>query len=316
MHAICTGVIVADIFSSAVGSPPEAGQLILAEKFLLSAGGGAVNTAACLGRIGAPARIVGRVGHDLFGDFVVADLERRSIDPSWVMRSQTHPTSTTFVLNVKGHDRRYIHTIGANGDLVAEDVVPALDDAAVLYVGGYLALPGFDAASLASLFRLAQQRSIATILDVMIPGGSRQPLDGIREALPYADMFLPNQDEARALTGEESPRRQAALLADLAPRCTVVITRGNNGLLARRGRQTWEAGAYEMETVDESCAGDAFAAGLITGLMERWPFETSLRFASALGASCTRALGCTEGVFERDESLRFIERVPLEIHTQ
>lgn len=307
---------MADIFSSTVSSVPEAGQLMLSDRFLLSAGGCAVNTAACLRRIGTPARIVGKVGDDRLGDFVAADLERRSIDTSLLTRSRTHSTSATFVLNVKGDDRRYIHTMGANADLRTEDVESTLDGAAVLYVGGYLALPGFDAASLAKLFRTARERSIATVLDVMIPAGSRFPLDSIREVLLHTDVFLPNQDEARALTGEESHYLQAAILADLSSACTVVITRGRNGLLARRGPQTWEAGAYEMEAADESGAGDAFAAGVITGLMEHWPLETSLRFASALGASCTRGLGCTESVFERDEALRFMERVPLEIHTK
>jgi sugar/nucleoside kinase (ribokinase family) len=317
VYAVCAGILVADIFSSPLDTVPPEGQLVLADSFLLNAGGCAVNTAACLRRTGNSVRVIGKVGRDLFGDFVLNDLTRLGIDPSGVKRSESYPTSTTFILNVKGQDRRYVHVIGANSDLRADDVEPAtLDDAGVLYVGGYLAMPGFDCAGLARLFKMAKQRSILTVLDVIIAADRQLGLDAVREALPYTDVFLPNQDEARALTGEESPDGQAEILASHAPGCTVLVTRGAEGVLARKGNEIWESDVYSMKTIDESGAGDAFAAGIIAGLMEKWPFEKVLRFASALGASCTRTLGCTAGVFTHDEALRFMDEVPLEIRTR
>jgi sugar/nucleoside kinase (ribokinase family) len=68
-----------------------------------------------------------------------------------------------------------------------------------------------------------------------------------------------------------------------------------------------------MNSVDGSGAGDAFDAGFITGLLEGWPVEKTLQFASAVGASCTRSLGCTAGVFDFDEAVCFVEEHPLEI---
>ena len=59
--------------------------------------------------------------------------------------------------------------------------------------------------------------------------------------------------------------------------------------------------------------GDAFAAGFLTGRLQGWPLEYSLRFASAVGASCTRALGCIAGVFSYHEAVAFVDREPLEI---
>lgn len=317
MYAVCAGILVADIFSSPLDAVPAEGQLILADEFLLNAGGCAVNTAACLRRAGISVRVIGKVGRDLFGDFVLNDLQRLGIDPYGVKRSDTHPTSSTFILNVKGQDRRYIHMLGANSDFQAADVDPAVfEDARVLYVGGYLAMPAFDCAGLARLFHMAKERSMLTVLDVIIAADRRLTLDDVREALPYTDVFLPNQDEARALTGEELPEGQAEILSTEAPGCAVLITRGAKGVLARKGNKIWESEVYSTETVDESGAGDAFTAGVITGLVENWPFDKVLRFASAMGASCTRALGCTAGVYTRDESLRFIEDVPLEIRVR
>ena len=314
MDAVCVGILVADIFCSPIDSVPGPGDLTLADGFLLNAGGCAVNTAACLRRAGRQARVIGKVGDDLFGDFLVSDLKRLGIDPGGVRRSSKLPTSSTFILNVRGQDRRYIHLIGANADLSDADVRPSdLEGASVLYVGGFLAMPGFDAAGLARLFRTARQESVRTVLDVMVAAGRRVSLADVEEALPYTDVFLPNEDEARALTGEESPLDQMACLARINPECSIVITRGDRGLLARHDGQVWDVGTYRLDTLDESGAGDAFAAGIVTGLAGGWPFERKLQFASAMGASCTTALGCTAGVFHYDEAMEFIERNPLEM---
>ncbi len=125
--------------------------------------------------------------------------------------------------------------------------------------------------------------------------------------LPHTSFFLPNEDEARRLTGIADVRGQAEALSRINPDCCVLITRGVRGSIARRGGEWIETPAYRVESIDESGAGDAFAAGLITGILKQWPLPSILRFASAVGASCTRALGCTEGVFTFEEAVRFLE---------
>jgi len=314
MDVICLGILVADIFASPINSLPAAGELKVTDRFLLSAGGCATNTAACLRRLGRKVNIIGKVGKDLFGDFVLEDLERLGIGASHVKRSHTHATSATFIVNVQGEDRRYIHTIGANADFSLADVdYSVLDGSGALYVGGYLAMPRFGSDDLARLFLEAKKRSLTTVLDVVIPGGSSVSMEQIKPVLAYTDVFLPNDDEARALTGQVDPIGQADYLVRLNPDCTVVITLGSRGALARQGAEVIQAKTFEMESVDESGAGDAFAAGFITGLLENWPLDHTLRFASSVGASCTRALGCTEGVFRFDEAQSYIAENPLDI---
>jgi sugar/nucleoside kinase (ribokinase family) len=282
--------------------------LKLTERFVLGAGGCAANTAACLRRLNRTVAVLGKVGPDFFGDFVIADLERLGIDAGLVQRSKTHHTSETFILNVQGQDRRYLHYTGANADFSVADVDPAvLDSARVLYVGGYLGLPGLDAQEFAGFFRKAKQKSLTTVLDVVAPVGATGLLERVEPLLPYTDYFLPNQDEAQALTGQREPRLQAEALAKFNPDGAVVITRGPKGALTLRRGEFIETKSFPMQVVDGSGAGDAFAAGLITGLLEGWPLEEALRFASAVGASCTRAVGCTAGVFHFEEAVEFIE---------
>jgi sugar/nucleoside kinase (ribokinase family) len=314
MEVICLGILVADIFAHPVESLPEPGQLGLTERFLFGAGGCATNTAACLSRLGRPVKVLGKVGNDPFGNLVIEDLNRLGLDASSVARSQTHPTSGTVILNVLGEDRRYIHCIGANADFSFSDVDCALlDGARALYVGGFMGLPRFGTDDLDRLFRAAKQRSLMTILDVVAPPGTSVSREQVSQMLAFTDVFLPNDDEAQVMTGIREPAAQAEYFAGINPECCIVVTQGRRGALARRKHELMQVGTFAMNSIDESGAGDAFAAGFITGMLEGWPLERTLRFASAVGASCTRALGCTEGVFRFDEALTFIAEHPLEV---
>jgi sugar/nucleoside kinase (ribokinase family) len=80
--------------------------------------------------------------------------------------------------------------------------------------------------------------------------------------------------------------------------------------LTRCGTALIETAPLQVESIDESGAGDAFAAGFITGLLENWPIDDILCFAGAVGASCTRALGCHEGVFRFDEAVQAMTAPP------
>ncbi len=307
MDVICVGILVADIFANPIDSLPKAGELKTTDGYLLSAGGCATNTAACLRRLDRSVTVIGKVGEDVFGDFVLSDLQRLGIDVAHIRRSRTRPTSATVIINVRGDDRRYLHVIGANSDFTLSAVdASVFENSRVLYVGGYLAMPAFGAADLKHLFREAKKRSLTTVLDVVIPAGSPVSLAAVEPALPYTDYFLPNEDEAYRLTGRRNPDEQADSLARRNPACTVVITQGPRGSLTRNGDRLIQTPAFTMESVDESGAGDAFTAGFITGLLEGWSLEYTLRFAAAVGASCTRALGCTNGVFRFHEAVAFL----------
>lgn len=313
MDIVCLGILIADIFASPIDSMPAAGELRPVDRYLMSAGGCASNTAACLRRLGHKVSVIGKVGTDILGDFVVKDLERLEVDTSAVRRSATHPTSNTYIINVRGEDRRYLHCVGANADFHLSDVdFKTFDGRRALYVGGYMMMPGFGPQALAALLQEAKARGLMTVVDVVIGGGTHPGWEQIEGVLPWTDLFLPNNDEACLLTGKEYPSEQAAALGRLNPKCTVVITLGKRGALVRRENKTLSAPAYQVPSIDESGAGDAFAAGFVTGMLENWGLEQTLSFASAVGASCTRALGCTDGVFRFDEAMDFIAKNKLD----
>ena len=235
MDVACVGILVADIFASPIPRLPGEGELTTTSGFVTSVGGCAANVAVALRILGSTVTIAGKVGTDMFGDFVISDLRRHGIGVEHIRRTPNQSTSGTVIFTVRGEDRRYLHSIGANADFTLDDIdYSLLDDVRVLYVGGYLAMPSFAPEQLARLFQEAKRRGLTTVLDVVMPAGASFGIQHVAPALPYTDYFLPNQDEAARLTGHADARVQAECLSVLTPEGAVVITRGPHGSIARR----------------------------------------------------------------------------------
>jgi sugar/nucleoside kinase (ribokinase family) len=299
-RVLCAGILVGDLFVPPLPRVPAAGELLVTDDFLMQAGGCAANVAVALSKLGVDSRVVGKVGRDSFGDFVISTLAEHGIDVSFIGRSETMGTAKTVIVPVAGDDRRYIHTVGANADLTGRDFAhAAMAGIDVVYLGGYLVLPGLLPRAVVELFETAHHASARTLLDVVLPGDTNASMDDLRRILPSVDYFLPNYDEARDLTGEHDPERQAARFNDAGAE-TVIITMGAEGVLARTASDSRRVAAPRVDVVDGSGAGDAFAAGLIVGILEGWPLDRSLRFASEVGALACTALGCTDGIPDRE----------------
>ena len=210
-------------------------------------------------------------------------------------------------MNVKGEDRRFIHTVGANTGFVAADLDAVLQSAPrVLHIGYFLILPNLDAHELADRFRRARAAGTLTLLDVATPGPGAY-LDRLKVVLPETDIFVPNTDEAELILGETDPVRQARIFRDMGAR-KVVITLGDRGVISFSDSLQVRLGVYPVDYVDGSGGGDAFNAGYILGLLEDRPELECLKLASAVGASCVRAVGTTDGVFSRHEAEDFLGR--------
>jgi sugar/nucleoside kinase (ribokinase family) len=311
-EVVCAGIIVADHVCSPISHLPAAGELVTTDCLMLTIGGCAANAAVDLGKMGVRAAVAGRVGGDVFGRVVADMLRGEGVDVAAVKVSAMADTSQTLIVNVAGQDRRFIHSFGANADFQAADIpLDRVKECRVLYLGGYLVMPRVDQDELAALFQTARRMGVKTVLDVVVPGPGVY-LSRLERLLPHVDVFLPNDHEGQLITGEADPFRQADLFRRLGAR-TAVITRGAEGSVLVSDRVRLRAGVFEVPLVDASGGGDAFDAGYIYGLLQGFDEEDCLRVASALGASCVRAIGTTPGVFTKPECEAFLREHILKI---
>jgi sugar/nucleoside kinase (ribokinase family) len=305
VEVLSAGIIVADHVSSPISHLPAAGELVTADRLILTIGGCAANAAVDLVKMGVRTAVVGRVGGDIFGRVVADMLREHGVDVSSVTVSGKLDTSQTLIVNVAGQDRRFIHTFGANAEFSAADIpMERVLRSRVLYLGGYLVMPNVRYDELAQTFARARKAGVKTVLDVVTPGPGDY-LPHLEKLLPEVDVFLPNDHEAALITGQTEPVRQAEAFRRLGAG-TVVITMGERGAVLVTESVRLRAGVYSVPFVDGSGGGDAFDAGFIYGLLNNRTPEDCLRVASALGASCVRAIGTTPAVFTRDECEAFM----------
>lgn len=312
LDVLCAGIVVADHVCTPITHLPAAGELVKADGMLLTIGGCAANAAVDLGKMGVRAAVAGRVGGDVFGRIVADLLREHGVDVTSLQVSAGADTSQTLIVNVVGQDRRFIHTFGANAEFSAADI--PLDRATrcrVLYLGGYFIMPNVRQDELAAVFAAARKEGVRTVLDVAAPGPGNY-LPELERLLPHVDVFLPNNHEAQLISGEADPVRQAELFHRLGAE-TVVITMGGDGSVLVSEKVRLRAGVYPVPFVDGSGGGDAFDAGYIYGLLNSLATEDCLRVASALGASCVRAIGTTPGVFTQPECEAFLREHTLKI---
>jgi sugar/nucleoside kinase (ribokinase family) len=309
---LCAGIIVADHVCYPISHVPAAGELVTTDKMLLTIGGCAANAAVDLVKMGVAATVVGRVGSDVFGRIVADMLREHGVDASGIQTTPDADTSQTLIVNVLGQDRRFIHTFGANAVFSASDIpLEKVKQCKVLYLGGYLVMPKMVQEELVPVFAAAREKGVKTVLDVVVPGPGEY-LSRLDRLLPHVDVFLPNNHEAALMTGESDSVRQAEAFRRLGSK-TVVITMGGDGVVLVSEKTRLRAGVFTVPFVDGSGGGDAFDAGFIYGMLNDMSPEGCLRVASALGASCVRAIGTTPGVFTRSECEEFLRKNTLRI---
>lgn len=312
LDCLSVGILVADHLCDPIDHVPAAGELVLSQRLPLATGGCAANAGVDLARLGVKVGVVGCVGQDAFGRFMIDELAAAGVDTRHIRQLAGEETSGTLIINVKGQDRRFVHCVGANARVQVSDIPrEEMLRAKVLYVGGYLLMPALEGEPLAALFREARAAGVKTVLDIVLPGpGDHWPkLEGV---LAETDVFLPNTDESKVLTGEADPLRQAEKFA-AAGAGAVVITCGEQGSVIVSGQQRLRAGTYPVEYKGGTGSGDAFDAGFITGLLLDKDLQDCVRWGSAIGASCVRSISATDSVFTRAEAEAFLAKHELAI---
>jgi sugar/nucleoside kinase (ribokinase family) len=308
----CAGILVKDTFCGPLKTLPVPGELVAIEAFKTRVGGCAANVAIDLRKQSQTVELVGCIGQDAAGAYLVKELQAAQVNCDQLAYIEEYPTSETVILLVAGEDRRYLHSFGANRAFKVSDIhrdwVAALD---LFYLGGLFAMPGIVVDELIALLAFAREQKVITVVDVVLPTNFKRAAE-MERLLPHVDWFLPNDAEAAALTGKVNPIEAIRTFRAWGGH-DIILTLGDEGAVAVFEDECWRANAHPGQMVDPSGAGDAFASGLITGIAKGWAFPQSLRYASLLGASATWMVGTTDGVLTGAQAERSIAEHPVKV---
>lgn len=260
---------------------PVSGETILGTHFATIPGGKGANQAVAAARLGAPTRMVGRVGADDFGQTLLDSLSAAGVDIQAVERdTSTHTGVASIAVDRQGNNH-IIVVPGANGRVNPTDVQrlsAGFASGDLLLLQLEIPLEAVLAAAIA-----AQQAGVSVMLDPA-PAQAALPSDLYR----HVNILTPNQVEAEQLVGfaVNDDQNAVAAAAQLRQRGiqTVVIKRGVQGAYLDTASQRFHQPAFSVEVVDTVAAGDAFNGGLAVALSEGLALPQASQFAAATAA--------------------------------
>jgi len=283
------------------GGEPQFGQReVIVDEISLTIGGSAGIMAAAAARLGLRVALVGVVGDDVLGRFMLDAMRDRGVDVAGCRVDTALPTGATVIL-ARPTDRAILTAEGTIAGLGGDDVPTALlARTRHLHVASYFLQPAIRAALPAIVERARRAGATVSVDPNWDPEETWD--GGLVELLPEIDVFLPNEEEALRISGAPTASAAGRVLHGRGPRPTVVIKRGADGAVAI-GPDGIEASAaaIPVEPVDTTGAGDAFDAAFLAGWLDERTIAESLADAAVAGSLSTRGLGGTSALATRAE---------------
>jgi sugar/nucleoside kinase (ribokinase family) len=301
MDVVVVGELNADLVLAGLTSLPAYGEVRLAKDMRFALGSSSAIFACNLARLGVEVGFVGKLGADETGNFLLRSLRDRGVETSQIIQSSDGRTGICVVMSFP-HEYAMASYAGIRETFCLDDVnLDYVRSAKHMHMSSFYLQPALRPGC-QELFRRAKEAGLSTSLDPDVdPSGKWN--GGMRELLPYVDVFLPNEQEAARISGETDITAALNSLSRLSR--TVVVKRGANGVLTKSGERTVEAPGFSVQPVDTTGAGDSFNAGFVFQFIQGAPLVNCVAWGNACGALSTRALGGTDGFPTRGEVEHF-----------
>jgi sugar/nucleoside kinase (ribokinase family) len=201
-----------------------------------------------------------------------------------------------------GSDRAILTHLGLIAALRAEDIPDSLlRQTRHLHVASYFLQLDLQP-GLPGLFRRARALGLSTSLDTNYDPS--ETWTGFDELLPVTNVFLPNEREARSLSGQADVDLAADRLGSRVE--ALAIKLGAAGALGVHSSRKSRVASIPVSVVDTVGAGDSFDAGFLYGYLHAWELEKSLRLGCVCGAISTQKAGGTEGQPTLEEAMKYV----------
>lgn len=287
----------------------QSGDLANVERFRKRIAGADSNVAIGLSRLGFKVAWLSRVGADSLGRFVVQTLENEGLDCRHVAVDPAHPTGFQFKSRSDdGSDPQveYFRRGSAASHLSVDSIAPALLEARHLHATGIVPALSITAREMA--FELmtrmrdaGRSLSLDPNLRPTLWDSESTMIREINRLAALAHWVLPGLAEGRVLTGFDDPADIAAFYLDQGAKA-VVIKLGASGAYYRTPlAQGFAAAEPDVQVVDTVGAGDGFAVGLISALLEKRSLAEAVQRANWIGSRAVQSRGDMEGLPTRLE---------------
>jgi sugar/nucleoside kinase (ribokinase family) len=287
---LVAGELNVDVIFNHINKFPEAGKEVLADEMTITLGSSSAIFASNLSVLGTRVTFAGTLAKDHFGDHIMNSLQAKGVHTNHILYTQQISTGATVVLNFPG-ERAIVTYPGAMSLLSIHDLPDnLLQQARHLHVSSIFLSTGLKD-DVQQLFKKAKALGLTTSLDPQWDPHERWDID-FKSLLSYVDIFMPNENELKALTGTSDIHEGVKNL-----RChdhIFIVKCGKDGAYLWKGDEFIHQPAFfNDQVIDSVGAGDSFAAGFIHFFLEKKSLKHCLEFAALTGAINTTRTGGT-----------------------
>ncbi len=296
----------------ALFAPSERGTLESAPAYHASIGGAESNCAIGLARLGYSVAWVSRLGCDPFGARVLKTIRGEGVDVSRVQMCDSAPTGLMFKEPGPGNTTRvfYYRRQSAAAALRSEQFDSL--SAKYLFVTGIT--PALSDSNRKLTFELVERFRTAGTKVAFDPNMRFRLWSASAARIVFlelarkCDILIPSLAEAEIMTGLKEVAGESMLdaLVSLGPP-QVVLKAGDKGAWYADGAERGFCPCHPVPEIDPVGAGDAFCAGLLSGLLDGQPFRDAVARGAALGAFCVSTFGDYQGLPDRAGLQAFTE---------
>lgn len=300
---LSAGLMVYDIHIGPVDATVFTKDQVRIRDINYATGGDALNAASCAAKLGMSVCLGGCVGNDMPGRFLKEQAESLGIDTGAVYVSDDYKSSVSVVLRSEDGDRHFAYYGEANDDFNGSTITDEmLANSSLLYIGSMMSLKGLEGEPLADLFKRAKKFGTMTAMDTTWASDGIW-LPKLEKALPYTDVFIPSNYEAKEITGEVDPERITEFLHGMGVKIAGVKL-GKNGAFVEGDFIP----AYRCDNIaDTTGAGDSFMSGFVSGIVLGRSVKESAYLGSACSNACIRKIGATAGACTLEEADKLTE---------
>lgn len=281
---------------------PSPGETIESTLFRQECGGKGANQAAAIARMGQLASLIGAVGEDALGGWLVTQLQRLGVETSRVQRSSI-PTGNALILIEPSGQNQIIISPGANASLTPSDVEAhrsciAASNALVVQLESPIP-------TLQRALEIARDSGVLTVLNPA-PAKSLEPA-----FLNLCDWLIPNEHEAAHLSGMgvrdvESANRAATALRERFPHMQCLITLGAQGAWVDAREWRGHVPGFHVQAIDTVGAGDTAVGAFTAELLRGATVQDAARFAMAAAALSVTRPGAMNSIPTESEVRTFV----------
>lgn len=281
------------------------------KKFLA---GAEVNVCVGVSRLGHSAEYITKLGEDPFGTFIKESLNKENIGTKYI--SSTDKFFTGFQLKSKVSDGDpkifYFRRNSAAANFDIEDL-KGLDLNGVKHVhltGIFPALSESSRKASYKLIELAKENNIRITFDpnLRLPlwKSKEEMIKTINDIAFKSDIVMPGISEGLILTGSDKPEEIADFYLNKGAK-TVIVKLGTKGAFVKSKGEMHTVSGFKVEkVVDTVGAGDGFAVGVISGMLEGLSLEDAVKRGNAIGAMAVMSPGDNDGYPTKEKLESFL----------